>query len=128
MVVDSILMPRRRNSSSSKYHSQICHYHRTYGDDASKCNHSCKYPMFDTALSVRLKRRSLSATANPDHFASRLLQVTNRNSKFKLLVDIHFKARVIRRSVEKYFIKSIVLTLKAAKKTKISKYVSKFPA
>ncbi|KAM3174948.1 hypothetical protein ACTXT7_009510 [Hymenolepis weldensis] len=104
MVVDNVLMPRRRNSSLSKHCSQICYYHRMYGDDASECKHSCKYPMFDTALSVKLKRRSLSATANSDHFASRLLQVTNRNYKFKLLVDIRLKACVIRRSVFVSFI------------------------
>ena len=120
------LRSQNRINKPSNHKNRVCYYHRTYGDDAKKCQPECTYPKVDKASSQKkLQRQSVQTTTDFGNLLNRLLYVTDRNSKLKFLIDTGSEVSVIPRSTEKHFLHPIGLSLQAANNTKISIYGQK---
>ena len=74
----------------------------------------------------KVQRQTVKATTNFGNLSSRLLYVTDRNSKLKVLIGTCSEVSVIPRSKEKHFLHPTGLSLQAANNTKISTYGQKF--
>ncbi|VUZ39681.1 unnamed protein product [Hymenolepis diminuta] len=68
----------KQSDRPPKYRNQICFYHRMYGDDAKKCQPSCKYPKTDTIISQGNVTGS-NSSAIPLQPTSLVLQATNNH-------------------------------------------------
>nr|CDS30016.1 gag pol polyprotein [Hymenolepis microstoma] len=66
--------------------------------------------------------QAVKATTDPGYFPSRLLQVVERNSKLRFLVDSGSEVSVIPRSAEKRCLQASELSLLVANNTKIRTY------
>ena len=73
----------------------------------------------------KLQRQSVKATTDLGNLSSRLLYITDRNSRLKFLIDTGSEVSVIPRSTEKHLLHPTGLSLQAANNTKINTYRQK---
>ena len=73
----------------------------------------------------KLQRQSVKATTDIGNLSSRLLYITDINSRLKFLIDTGSEVSVIPRSTEKHFLHPTGLSLQAANNTKINTYGQK---
>ena len=73
----------------------------------------------------KLQRKSVKATTDLGNLSTRLLYITDRNSRLKFLIDTGSEVNVIPRSTEKHFLHPAGLSLQAANNTKIKTYCQK---
>ena len=99
------LRPQSRDNKPSNYKCRVCYYHRTYGDDAEKCQPGCTYPKVNKANPQEKARTDLG------NISSRLLYVTDRNSKLKFFIGTSLQVTVIVGSTEQHFLHPAGLSL-----------------